>query len=416
MDEYTQQLKWISQQRDPMIQLLINWVNINSGTDNLEGLKKMLQIIQESLQIFEEPIEEISLEPGLTIDDEGTLQKRYFGKALRMVKRPEAPIQILFCGHMDTVYPQHSPFQRTKRINDQTLIGPGATDMKGGLIIMLKALEALEQYEHRHSIGWEILINPDEEIGSVGSEPLICKSAIGKNIGLIFEPSFPDGYLVCSRKGSINFTILSKGLSAHAGRDFDKGRNAITQLIKLLIKVEALNGNREGLTINLGRIQGGGPTNIVPDLAICRCNSRMSEEEDADFLLNELERLIGLENEKEGTDLQLHRDAYRPPKTFDRAHQNLFEDMRLCSGELSGELHWRLSGGVCDGNILAREGLATIDTLGAIGSGIHTYDETIQLDSLVDRAQLCALFLMKIASHVIDVSRYKRETPIIREP
>lgn len=408
MDRYQKPLQWLALQREQMIELLTKWVNINSSTDNLDGLAKMLLTVIDSFQIFGEEIEIITLEPGTRIDSEGVLRAQHFGKALRVVKRPEAPIQVLLCGHIDTVYPVNSPFQKAKRVDDQLLVGPGATDMKGGIIIMLKALEALEQFDGRDEIGWEVIINPDEEIGSLGSTPIIRKSTKGKHIGMIFEPSFSDGFIVCERKGSTNFTIVSRGIAAHAGRDFDKGKNAITNLIKLLIKIESLNGLREGLTVNLGSIQGGGPTNIVPDLAICQCNSRMKASADFEFLWESLLGLVEDENTKDGVDLQLHREGYRPPKEFDIPHQHLFEDLRECSKELSQELHWRLSGGVCDGNILAQEGLTTVDTLGAIGSGIHTFDETIHLDSLTDRAQLCALFLMKIASRAIDINRYQQ--------
>ncbi len=415
MNKYQAPLQWLSQQKEPMVELLIKWVNINSGTENLEGLEKMLLTITEALQIFGEQIENIPLEPGVKLDNNGEIRKLHFGNALRLIKRPESPIQILLCGHMDTVYHVDSPFQTANRIDDNTLVGPGATDMKGGLIVMLKALEAFEQFDQKDQIGWEVIINPDEEIGSLGSEPLIRNSTAGKDLGLIFEPSFPDGFIVCERKGSTNFTIVSKGVSAHAGRDFDKGRNAITHLIKLLVKVEELNGTREGLTINLGHIFGGGPTNIVPDLALCRCNSRMKKMEDADFLLNRVEELIEEENKKDGVEIEFHKASYRPPKKFDIAHQHLFDDLKECSQDLSQSLSWRPSGGVCDGNIFAQEGLTTVDTLGVIGSGIHTYDETTHLDSLTERARLCALFLMKIASHAIDINRYKQMNATVKE-
>lgn len=415
MDGYQAPLNWLSRQKESMIDLLIHWVNINSGTENLEGLDKMLLTITDELKVFNEPIEVISLESGVRVDNNGEIRKLHFGKALRVTKRPKAPIQILLCGHMDTVFPVDSPFQTAKRVDEHTLIGPGATDMKGGLIIMLKALEAFERFDKKDQIGWELIINPDEEIGSLGSEAVIRKSTKGKDIGLIFEPSFPDGFIVCERKGSTNFTIVSRGISAHAGRDFDKGRNAITNLIKLLIKVEQLNGAREGLTVNLGHIHGGGPTNIVPDLALCRCNSRMKKLEDADFLLTTVEELIAEQNRKEGVNLEFHKASYRPPKEFDTAHQHLFNDLQECSKELSQNLNWRASGGVCDGNIFAQEGLTTADTLGVIGSGIHTFDETTDLDSLTDRAQLCTLFLMKIASHAIDINRYKHTKATVGE-
>lgn len=404
MHEYWQPLQWLSSQRKAMVDLLVRWVEINSGTDNLLGLQKMFSALRESFEVFGEPIDCISLEPTFQIDIQGRVQKCALGKALRLVKRPEAPIQILLGGHMDTVYPASSPFQLAQLIDDNTLKGPGALDMKGGLIIMLKALEAFERYPQRFSVGWEVIINPDEERGSPGSQQLFRKSALNKDVALIFEPSLTDSAIISARKGSLNFTLISRGVAAHVGRDFARGQNAISTLIKALLKIEQLPLSREGLTINVGRIQGGGPVNIIPDLAIGYCNARLRTLEDGAFLLQALEKIMA----EAHPFLELHKDSYRPPKAFDTQHQNLFADLRLCSKELAQDLHWRESGGACDGNILASEGLTTADALGVIGAGIHTFDETIFLDSLVDRAKLCLLFLLKLASHAIEIDRYKK--------
>lgn len=407
MDIFKNSIQWIESQKEEMITLLIEWVNINSGSDNLEGLEKQLASIQQTFRRLGAEEEVISLPSSTKIDTMGNYTKRPVGKALQFTKRQNAPLQILLVGHMDTVFTSHSPFQKAKRDND-TLVGPGALDMKGGLIIMLKALEALERTEQKKQIGWQVIINPDEEIGSVSSEKLLYEAATNHDIGLIFEPSFPDGYLVSSRKGSINFSIVSKGISAHAGRDFHEGKNAIQHLVRLLAKIETLNNYSSSLTVNLGHIEGGGPVNIVPDLAICRCNARFGSSEEAEYLKEKLSLAIGEENEDPHVNLELFVDTARAHKSFDQKHEELFLIYKQCAKELSQELMWRPSGGVCDGNILALAGLPVIDTLGGIGSGMHTFNETIHLNSLVDRAKLTTFFLLKMATNTTDFQKWKR--------
>ena len=132
-------------------------------------------------------------------DSAGSAVREPLGKALLIRKRPEAPLRLLLCCHTDTVYPSDHPFQKSVRIADNILRGPGVTDAKGGLVVMLLALEAFERSPWSAKLGWEVLINPDEEIGSPGSAPLLIQAAKRNDLGLIFEPSFPDGNLAGAR-------------------------------------------------------------------------------------------------------------------------------------------------------------------------------------------------------------------------
>lgn len=220
---------------------------------------------------------------------------------------------------MDTVYPPTHPFQKAERLAGR-LNGPGALDMKGGLLILLTLLHAIERSSFAPRIGWEVLINPDEEIGSVGSRNLLAECASRNHLGLIFEPAFPDGQIVSSRKGSATFTIVARGRAAHAGRDFASGRNALTALAKFILKAEALTDLEKGTTVNIGQLQSGEAVNVVPVLAISRLNVRVTKKEALDELQSSLRRFA--KEADEGVTLFIHEDAATPPRSLTKSSAN----------------------------------------------------------------------------------------------
>lgn len=380
--------KFLSFDKEKMTSQLISWADINSGTTNLAGLSQMRQVLKEAFLPLGCSVEEVELPPYACLNDEGVLVRQPLGKALYFSKRPEAARQIFLGGHMDTVYQADSPFQKVERRGD-ILQGPGVTDMKGGLLIMLKSLEALESSPFAENIGWHAVINPDEEIGSPGSERLLREVAGKCRLGLIFEPCMANGSFVNARKGSINLTVVSRGKSAHAGREFHLGQNAISALCHFILEADKLTG--EGITINVGKIKGGGPLNIVPDLAVCGVNVRVEKPEDMGKVKRRLQEII----EKAGFSLSLHFNSERFPKPFDKKTGELFAAFDKCAKEFGVNLHFQSSGGVTDGNGL---GIPAIDSLGPLGGGIHTFEEFVQLDCLVPKTQLASLFLMKLGS------------------
>lgn len=406
----TSHLDWIATQQQSMVALLEKWAHINSGSENLVGLARMHDALQSAFKPLGCAAQSIPLPPRQHIDAKGEPYTTPLGKALYLKKHPDAPIQVLLGGHMDTVFSPESPFQTTTHLDADTLRGPGTADMKGGLVIMLKALEALERSPYAGKVGWEVLINPDEEIGSTGSYSLFVAAAKQTQLGLLFEPAFSDGALVDARKGSAYFAVVARGRAAHAGRDFYQGRNAISALVRFLTEAEKLNDRQREVTINVGHISGGGPVNIVPDLAICRLNVRMVNVADLEHIRTALHQLIKKEDSHDGIQLSLTEYASRSPKPFDAKNRALFDALSITAKKLGLELTHRPSGGVCDGNILSEEGLPTIDTLGAIGGNIHTDQEFIKLGSLVERARLVAYFLMQLAAGEVDPAILKERT------
>lgn len=386
-------LQWIATQQPAMENLLEKWVNINSYTGNLQGLKQMTSALVEAFEPLGSQFELVSLPDRSIIDRNGSLAVQPLGKALHVTKRPSAPIRIFLGGHMDTVYPPESPFQTSAR-DGALMRGPGSADMKGGLVILLTVLQAIERSTLAEKIGWEVVINPDEEIGSIGSRGLLSQCALRNHLGLIFEPSFPDGSIASSRKGSASFTIVAHGRAAHAGRDFAGGRNAISALAKIILKAEMLTDHARGTTVNVGIMQGGHAVNIVPDLATCRLNVRFVEADALSHVRAQLSAIVA-EEQHEGFTFLLHEDSANPAKPFDEKQRALFELLKSCGEKLNLSIKWQPSGGACDGNTLQHYGLSTIDALGVVGGGLHTLEEYAFLPSLSPRAQLAALFIQQ---------------------
>ena len=389
---------WLAQQQEDMFTTLKTWSNINSGSYNVQSIQQMASTIAAyAEQRLGVPATITQLAPITSMDNSGNLVERPVGPVLQMSKRPEAKIRVLFCGHMDTVFPIESNFQKWHEIDKNTLGGPGVADMKGGILVMLNALQAFELSDQAGKLGWDILLNSDEEIGSLASAPLLAKSARRNHLGMVYEPSMPDGYLAGARRGSGNYSLVVHGKAAHAGREYELGRNAIATLSKAMCQLDELNSLRDGTTLNLGRISGGGPTNVVPNLAICHFNIRVSTLKDQDFAEQHVAKVVQAANALDGFSTIISGGFNRPPKPATDAQKKLFELVKLCGRELGLELGFRRTGGCCDGNNLLAAGLVNIDTLGVQGGDIHSDKEYMLVDSLVDRSQLSLNILQHIA-------------------
>ncbi|MGA2232702.1 MAG: M20/M25/M40 family metallo-hydrolase [Tepidisphaeraceae bacterium] len=439
-------LRRIDDQAAGMVGRLIAWANINTGTTNLGGLKKFRGVLRAAMQPLGAEVSEIELAPMETIGPRGELHNVTVGKALSAIKRPEAALRVLLCIHMDTVYGADHPFQVCKQIDEATLNGPGVADAKGGLLVMLTALAAVEEAAQSdprlaEKIGWEVLINPDEEVGSISSAPLLAAAAERNHVGLLFEPALADGALVDRRKGSGNFSVVVRGKAAHAGRDFALGRNAVVAAAGLAMALDGINSRRlspspctqgegggegssdvpsgvdeskrnpnpnplpeymergpdGGVTLNIGSIDGGGPSNIVPDFALLRFNVRTTAPEDEPLVLKRIREAVATANLQEGIKAELHGGFHCPAKIPDARGRALMDVIARCGGELNLPMVWRNSGGACDGNKLAAAGLANVDTLGPCGGELHSPREFVLVKTLAERAKLTALVLMRLA-------------------
>jgi glutamate carboxypeptidase len=401
-------LNWIATQRDQSLQRVTAWANINTYYFNTTGLAQLTDILAKGFSPLNGQLIRHDLLPAESIDPRAQTIRTPLGQALSITKRPNAPLRILLNIHMDTVYPPTHPSPQITEIELGKLRGPGVADAKGGLAIMLTALQAFEQFGQTDRLGWQVLINPDEEIGSPGSAQLLAAAAKSNHLGLLFEPALPDGAIVDRRRGSGNFSIIIRGRSAHAGRDFANGRNAVLAAAQLALKIRDLNNSNPGITLNISAIDGGTPTNVVPDLAICRLNIRITEPQDEPRILSAVNTLIAETNSAEGISAELRGHFTSPPKILDDRTNQLLEAILSCGQDLGLSLSHRPSGGASDGNKLAAAGLPNIDSLGPRGNQIHSPDEFVFIDSLTERAQLVALLLLKLAAGDIDPKPFCR--------
>jgi len=381
----------------PMLAQVRQWSAVNSGSRNLDGLATMAGLLADAFSILPGEVLLHDAAPGEEVDHGGQMQPLAFGRNLHVRVRPQAPVQLLLTGHMDTVYAVDHPFQTLADFDGGAVInGPGVADMKGGIALMLAALCAIEFSPLRERIGYEVIVNSDEEIGSPGSAALIARGARGKLAALTYEPSaLPDGTLAGARPGSGNFSIIITGRSAHAGRNPEDGRNAIVAAGDLALRLS--RARRVGLAINPARIDGGGPNNVVPDRAILRVNLRPvlpADQAAAQALLGELARAIAAEHD---VSVHVHGGFGRPPKPIDEKAARLFALVEDSAALLGRPIGHKATGGVCDGNNIAACGVPVVDTMGARGGAIHSPDEYLIVESLAERAQLSTLVMLRLA-------------------
>ena len=380
---------------DPMLAQVQQWAAINSGSGNLAGLKATADLLADAFAILPGNIELQEPAPVEKVRADGVVEIVEHGRHLVVTVRPEAPVRLLFTGHMDTVFPADHSFQDQRWLEDGVLNGPGVADMKGGIAVMLAALAAAETAPEFANVGYQVMINSDEEVGSPSSAPLITALAKGKTAALTYEPALPDGTLAGERGGSGNLSIIFTGKSAHAGRNPQDGRNALLAAADLALRLKALT--RPGLNVNPARIEGGSPNNVVPDHAILRVNFRpMTPQivEETDLALRTL--IADIEREHD-VSTHLHGSFGRPPKPIDAGAAKLFDLVKQCGADLGLSIAWKASGGVCDGNNIAACGIPVVDTMGVRGGAIHSADEFLITESLVERARLSALTILRIA-------------------
>jgi glutamate carboxypeptidase len=380
----------------PMLDQTLDWARINSGTTNLAGLAAVAARLADAFSLLPGTLDLRDADPTEAILPDGAIRTIERGRNLHLVVRPDAPTQVLLTGHMDTVFAADHPFQSIRTLDDGRINGPGVADMKSGLAIMLAALTAIEASPLRHRIGYEVVVNSDEETGSHGSVALIARAARGKAAALTYEPAArPDGLLAGARPGSGNFSFRITGRSAHAGRNPEDGRNAVLAASDLALRLAKAAGPR--LSVNPAKIDGGGPNNVVPDHAVLRVNMRPATLEDEARANSHVESAIAMVATAHDVTIHSHGGFARPPKPLDPAAERLFALVRDCGATLGQSIAWAPSGGVCDGNNIAAAGVPVVDTMGARGGAIHSADEFLIPDSLVERAQLSTLVLLALA-------------------
>jgi glutamate carboxypeptidase len=382
---------------EPMLDQVLDWAAVNSGSRNLGGLERMADLLADAFAALPGVLRLENPAAVEAVDSAGRTIQLQHGRHLHLSVRPTAPVQLLFTGHMDTVFAPDHPFQQTRWLEEGVLNGPGVADMKGGIAVMRAALKAVEKSRDAERIGYEVVINSDEEVGSLASATLLARAAAGKRAALTYEPAaLPDGTLAGARPGSGNFAMVVHGRSAHAGRNPEDGRNALLAASDLALRLDGMR--REGLTVNPSRIEGGSPGNVVPDLAILRVNLRPRTPEMEADAKREIEVLVAAVAAERDVEIDVHGSFGRPPKPLTNDAEALFNLVKQAGADLGQTIGWQPSGGVCDGNNIAACGVPVVDTMGVRGGKIHSAEEFLIVDSLKERAALSALTIMRLAA------------------
>jgi glutamate carboxypeptidase len=382
---------------EPMLDQVLGWAAINSGSRNLAGLERMAEVLADAFAALPGILRLEHAQPVETVDEAGRTVTIKHGRHLHLSVRPTAPVQLLFTGHMDTVFAHDHAFQDTRWLADGVLNGPGVADMKGGLAVMLAALKAVERSKLSDRIGYEVVINSDEEVGSLSSAGLLAQAARNKRAALTYEPAaLPDGTLAGARPGSGNFAMVVHGRSAHAGRNPEDGRNALLAAADLALRLDAMR--RDGLSVNPSRIEGGSPSNVVPDLAILRVNLRPRTPEIEAAAKRQIADAVAAVAAERDVRIEASGGFGRPPKPLTPEAEALFMLVQKAGADLGQTIAWQASGGVCDGNNIAACGVPVVDTMGVRGGKIHSMEEYLISDSLGERASLSALTILRLAS------------------
>lgn len=373
--------EWINAQSEELVQRVVAWSNINSGSRNRPGLDLAAKAIHDVYRSLEPEFSQIV-----------RLEAADSGPALLLRKRSRAAEQLLLFGHLDTVYGPEHPLQGAIPLTDNRIGGPGVCDMKGGLAILLCGLSAFERFILDKNFGWTIIINSDEEIGSPNSSRIFESEAKKHRFGLGFEPALEDGSLASTRKGSGTFAFKAHGKAAHSGRNPTAGRNALIPLARFILACQRINEERPTVFVNPAIVSGGEATNVVPDVATCQLNVRTTAREDEDWLQNELEQLRVSLQDGDRYRIELTGQFTAPPKLMSPEISWLITLAQRAGAQIGVSLDAKPTGGTCDGNRLAEYGLPNLDNLGARGGAIHSENEFLIPESLVERSLL--LFTM----------------------
>ena len=297
--------------------------------------------------------------------------------------QPARPILIL-C-HLDTVFPLGTIQKTPYREDGDKILGPGTLDMKAGIVIALAAIEGAQNQGLTRPV--TLLCTSDEEIGSHSSRTLIESLAKESELVLVMEGALPDGSLKTSRKGVGGFWITVHGRAAHSGGEHQAGRNAIEEMAHQIIFIQRLTDYSKGTTLNVGVIQGGTVSNVVPEECTCQVDVRIMQRGEWDRVEATVKNLKPVLND---THIEVRGGLNRPPMPFDDMMKATFERAKSIAARIDMNLTSGGSGGGSDGNLVAALGIPVLDGMGAVGEGYHSEREYILAASLEQKAKLIA--------------------------
>jgi glutamate carboxypeptidase len=312
------------------------------------------------------------------------------GKGRREKENLKKP--ILLIGHHDTVWPKGTLARMPFRVQRGRAYGPGVLDMKSGIVLAIAAVRAVQALGLEPASPVRLFLNPEEETGSETFRGKIEHEAKGSRAVLVLEPAAKGGALKTARKGVGEFRLTVQGRSAHAGINPGAGINAIGELARQVLRIEKLAERRRGLTLNVGVIEGGTRSNVVPEIARARVDVRIPRADDQARIE---EKMFGLKAVHPEARVKIEGGINRPP--MERAMAaGLFAKARALAAQIGFEVTDAATGGGSDGNFSAALGIPTLDGLGGVGDGEHALHEHVIICELPHRAALLAALLVTL--------------------
>jgi glutamate carboxypeptidase len=353
-------------------------VNIDCGSYTPEGVNRVADFCTDALGALGATVER------LPSDGLGDLVIGRLGG--------DGP-RLLLIGHMDTVFDPGTAAERPFRREGDQALGPGVTDMKGGLLAGFHALAALQAAGMSPAVTY--VCNPDEEIGSPFSGPHIRRLAGDHDAALVLECARANGDIVSARKGIADYHVEITGRAAHAGVEPEKGRSAVVEAAHQVLALTALNGRWPSVTVNVGVIEGGTRPNVVAARCALKVDLRAASVAEFEAAASELERIVTTPS-VDGTHATLHRVAGHQPMERSPAIARLVGLAQQIAGELGFGVNDAATGGASDANTCAAAGLPVLDGLGPVGGDDHSPDEWLDVTSIVPRTALLAGLISRI--------------------
>lgn len=368
-------LRWFEDRRETMLDELRELVSLETPTRDVAAVNRCGDLLQRRLEALGAGVRRIP--------------QREVGDMLLASWHADAPgPAILFLTHSDTVWPAGTLAARPPRSDGEgRFFGPGAIDMKGGIVIMLTALRGLVERGELPRRPLRVLVTSDEELGSKHSEPLIRDTAADCGLVLVMEPATKEGALKTWRKGVAAYDLLAQGRASHAGNAPEQGINAIVELAQQIGALHGMNDLQRGTSVSVTTVRGGITTNVIPPHARAQVDVRALTAR----ALNEVDAaILGLQPRVPGAGLQVTRHHRRDPMERNEQMIATFGQARAIGAGLGLTVREDGSGGGSDGNFTAAAGIATLDGLGPQGDGLHAEHEHVLISSLPQRAALIA--------------------------
>jgi len=361
-------------------------VNIDSSSDNKSGIEKVARFFEKRFT-------------GIGFDTQVLFLGEKKVPCLYAEHRPyKKHFDIMFLGHMDTVFPTGEVEKRPFSITGNRAFGPGVCDMKGGLLVVLHVLETLKHEGILDSLSVCVAFNGDEETGSKASKDWIMSTAKKSLRTFVFEPCRPGYRFVLQRKGGGWFQVIVKGQEAHAGADPEKGINAVVELAHQIVKINQLNQNKVETSAHVTVITGGDKVNIIPNKAQASVDVRILKLEEKERVENFFKTLPEHTYLK-GSEIIIQGHIDRPPMEPGDATRKLWELIRSTGEKMGLPMESISTGGCSDGNYTSAAGTPTIDGMGIVGANSHRADEYAELDSIDNMVGLVAQVCKTIAEN-----------------